>query len=288
MTPRIATRAGRAPSNYARRTGRRFIHAIGFEYEIQNGLKKAGKKQKSGLFASVVDFHPPGNHERCHHEGSKRESHENQLHGIENFKGVLGDKEGKAEYRRVADASGKGEASFHCGDSSTAGGSWQPERNAGMHIRLGYVIVKIEVQHMDENIEAFWAKFEKETGEKVLARTMSQYFATPKDRGDWGLLVLSPTGIRFRKTPGENWFASLFKASASSLTPSSEEDIFIPYASIEGISNPPRKFLDFLFGTPFLAIIIAFAKNGEAQEARFAVDPKGDFLEKLKEFAKKS
>jgi hypothetical protein len=139
---------------------------------------------------------------------------------------------------------------------------------------------------MDENVEAFWAKFEKETGEKVLARTMGQYFATPKDRGDWGLLVLSPTGIRFRKTPGENWFASLFKASSPSVTVGSEEDIFIPYASIAKISNPPRKFLDFLFGTPFLAIIISFAKNGEDQEARFAVDPKGDFYAKLEVFTK--
>jgi len=140
---------------------------------------------------------------------------------------------------------------------------------------------------MDETVEAFWEKFEKQTGEKVIARTMGQYFAAPKDRGDWGLLVLSPTGIRFRKTPGENWFASLFKASAPSVSLGSEEDIFIPFASITKISNPPRKFLDFLFGTPFLAIIIAFEKNGEGQEVRFAVDPKGDFYAKLEEFTKK-
>jgi hypothetical protein len=53
------------------------------------------------------------------------------------------------------------------------------------------------------------------------------------------------------------------------------------------ISNPPRKFLDFLFGTPFLAITIAFGQNGENKEVRFAVDPKGDFYRKLEEFAKK-
>lgn len=141
---------------------------------------------------------------------------------------------------------------------------------------------------MDETVEVFWANFEKQTGEKVIAKTMGQYFAAPKDRGDWGLLVLSPIGIRFRRTPGENWFASLFKASAPSVTIGSEADIFIPYASITNISNPPRKFLDFLFGTPFLAIIIAFEKNGEDQEVRFAVDPKGDFYAKLREITKKA
>lgn len=141
---------------------------------------------------------------------------------------------------------------------------------------------------MEENVEAFWAKFEQETGEKVLAKSMGQYFATPKDRGDWGLFVLSASGIRFRKTPGENWLASLFKTSSSSAAISGEEDIYIAYESIMSITSPPRKFLDFLFGTPFLTVTIAYAINEAKREARFAVDPKGEVLAKLKELAKKN
>ncbi len=135
---------------------------------------------------------------------------------------------------------------------------------------------------MDESVEAFWAGFERETGEKVLCRTMGQYFPSPKDRSDWGLLVLSPTGLRFRKTPGENWFASMFKSSASAVPSRSEDDLVIPYSSISRISLPPRKFLDFLFGTPFSAFTLYYRHEGEEKEARFAADPKSDFVARLR------
>lgn len=140
---------------------------------------------------------------------------------------------------------------------------------------------------MQESVEAFWANFEKETGEKVLAKTMGQYFSTPKDRGDWGLIVLSPTALRFRKTPSENWFASMFKASSVSVPTKSEADLVIPYASISKISTPSKKFLDFLFGSPYLVIIVSFQNEDGDHEGRFAVDPKGDFHAKLMDLAKK-
>lgn len=135
---------------------------------------------------------------------------------------------------------------------------------------------------MDESVEAFWAGFERETGEKVLCRTMGQYFPSPKDRSDWGLLVLSPSGLRFRKTPGENWFASMFKTSAPSVPVRSEDDLLIPFASILRVAVPPRKFLDFLFGTPFCAFTVYYHHEGEDKEARFAADPKSDILTRLR------
>ena len=110
---------------------------------------------------------------------------------------------------------------------------------------------------MENNVEAFWADFERETGEKVLARTMGQFFSSSKDRGDWGLLVLSPTGIRFRRTPGENWFASMFKTSSPPVSTKSVEDLVISYGSISSVTNPPKKFLDYLFGSPFLLMVIS-------------------------------
>lgn len=141
---------------------------------------------------------------------------------------------------------------------------------------------------MEESVEVFWANFEKETGEKVLARTMAQRFSSPKDRGDWGLLVLSPTGLRFRPTPGQNWFSSLFKASSAQVPSQANEDIFIPYVNIVGLQNPGRKFLDFLFGTPFLAFDIRFTSLTGEEQVRFAVDPKSDFLDSLKTMMKKA
>ncbi|MDP2790979.1 MAG: hypothetical protein Q8O15_04375 [Rectinemataceae bacterium] len=135
---------------------------------------------------------------------------------------------------------------------------------------------------MDESVEAFWAGFERETGEKALCRTMGQYFPSPKDRSDWGLLVLSPTGLRFRRTPGENWFASMFKASSPALSSRSEDDLVIPYPSIIRISLPPKKFLDFLFGTPFSAFTLYYHGEGGEKEARFAADPKSDIIARLR------
>ncbi len=141
---------------------------------------------------------------------------------------------------------------------------------------------------MEESVEVFWANFEKETGEKVLARTMAQRFSSPKDRGDWGLLVLSPTGLRFRPTPGQNWFSSLFKASSAPVPSAANEDVFITYSSMLSLQSPGRKFLDFLFGTPFLAFNIQYKNPAGEGHVRFAVDPKSDFLDTLKAMREKT
>jgi hypothetical protein len=136
---------------------------------------------------------------------------------------------------------------------------------------------------MEPSVEAFWNEFEREIGEKVLAKTMCQRFSSPGDRGDWGLLVLSPSSIRFRKTPGENWFSSIFKASSHEAPRKLEMDLCIPLDSIHSLIKPEKKFLDFLFGSPFLSISIAYGRMDEATTIRFAVDPKSDILRMLEE-----
>jgi hypothetical protein len=70
-----------------------------------------------------------------------------------------------------------------------------------------------------------------------------------------------------------------------------EADIVIPYADITRIAFPPKKFLDALFGSPFLVFSVFYkesgaAPEGEGCEARFAIDPKSDIPARLKEFAK--
>lgn len=136
---------------------------------------------------------------------------------------------------------------------------------------------------MEESVEAFWAKFEEETGEKTLARTMGQLFASPKDPGTWGLLVLSPMGLRFRPTPGQNWFASIFKATPAPVSQAQEDDLFVPFASMIEVSFPSRKFLDALFGSPFLAVRIRYGEASGEKELRLGVDPKSDFVSRLQE-----
>jgi len=145
---------------------------------------------------------------------------------------------------------------------------------------------------MDKSVEDFWEEFERLTGEKVLARTMGQSFSSPSDRGDWGLLVLSATCLRFRKTPGENWFATLFKAAKPKVPDEIEDDLVIPFSSITSIVSPERKFLDFLFGSPFFTFTVHYkagvpgeAGEGSVESIRFAVDPKNDFFPQLKKLS---
>jgi len=135
---------------------------------------------------------------------------------------------------------------------------------------------------MEVSVEAFWERFEQETGEKVIARTMCQRFSAPGDRGDWGLLVLSAASLRFRQTPGENWFASLFKASTLTTPATAAEDMIIPLSMIEEVRRPPRRFLDFLFGSPFMEITIVGAA-GSANGLRFGLDPKSELPTRLNE-----
>lgn len=139
---------------------------------------------------------------------------------------------------------------------------------------------------MEKSAEAFWADFERETGEKALAKTMGQIFLTKKDRGEWGLLVLSPTGLRFRKTPGESWLASLFRAESKPVSRSKEEDIFIPYRSIARLDRPPKRFFDFLFGSPFLSFVVETNEEGGAGRYCFSVDPKNDFFSLLERLSR--
>jgi hypothetical protein len=130
---------------------------------------------------------------------------------------------------------------------------------------------------METSAEEFWSRYEAEVGEKVLARTMGQSFFSNKDKGDWGLVVLTEGALRFRRTPGESWFASLFRSSSLSPIPAkAEEDIAIPLEVIHSVSSPKRRFLDFLFGGPFLMLTVAYDTEKGKEEIRFAVDPKSD------------
>ena len=135
---------------------------------------------------------------------------------------------------------------------------------------------------MDMSVEEFWQNYEREIGEKVLSRTMAQCFVSAKDRVDWGLLVLSASALRFRKTPGENWFSSLFRASSPKIQDTKVENTTIPFTSISSISDPPKKLLDILFGSPFSQFIVHYADLAGEKALRFAVDPKCDLVAKLK------
>lgn len=136
---------------------------------------------------------------------------------------------------------------------------------------------------MNTEIEAFWDRFEKECGERVLRKTMAQRFLSPSDRGDWGLLVLTDHSLRFRKTPGENWFASLFKAATPPPPPENPDlDLVIHRSDLVSVQAPPRKILDFLFGSPFAGFIVTYKSEGGIEKnVRFALDQRDGFREDI-------
>ncbi len=134
---------------------------------------------------------------------------------------------------------------------------------------------------MQSDVEAFWSDFEKEIGEKILSRTMCQHFNSKKSQGEWGLLVLTASTVRFRPTPGENWFQSLFKMSAPKVTKEPLEDIVLPLGAISSLEFPKKHFLDFLFSPPFTIITLRYTACDEARELRLGIDIKAELYNML-------
>ncbi|MFZ2635583.1 MAG: hypothetical protein WAZ99_01685 [Rectinemataceae bacterium] len=136
---------------------------------------------------------------------------------------------------------------------------------------------------MEESAELYWQRFETETGEKVIAKTMGQCFTSAKDRGDWGLAILTEKHFFFRKIAGQNWLSGLFKASSTGKEPERIEDMVFALSEISGIGEPRRSLFDRIFGTPFSVFTIKRFSEPEGEPLRFSVDPKGGFLQALQD-----
>jgi len=134
---------------------------------------------------------------------------------------------------------------------------------------------------MKTDIEAFWAEFEKEVGEKILSKTMCQHFSSMKSQGEWGLLVLTSSSIRFRPTPGENWFQSLFRIAPPKVREEPIADIILSKDSIDNIELPKKRFLDFLFSPPFTLITVFYTVDNETRTIVLGIDPKSEFFKRI-------
>jgi hypothetical protein len=135
---------------------------------------------------------------------------------------------------------------------------------------------------MDDSVQAFWDAFERDTGEKVSARTMGQYL--PAESGAkplWGLLVLTDSSLRFRPTPGENWFAGLFKNTPSVVSNRQEDDIRIPLEAILQISSPRKSLVDRIFGTSMDSFELRIDRAGREECLKFLLDPRNEVTPRL-------
>ncbi|HOE99635.1 MAG TPA: hypothetical protein PLE76_08430 [Rectinema sp.] len=134
---------------------------------------------------------------------------------------------------------------------------------------------------MQTDVEAFWATFEKEIGDKIISKTMGQHFSSKKSQGEWGLLVLTASSIRFRPTPGENWFQSLFRMAAPKVPEEPASDIVLPLTMIKSIELPKKHFFDFLFSPPFTIFTLRYRFGDEEHSVLLGADPKSELFAKL-------
>jgi hypothetical protein len=127
---------------------------------------------------------------------------------------------------------------------------------------------------MADEAAEFWSNFEKETGEKVEARSIGEFFrAAGNDIGVWGLLVLTDKSFRFKHMPGENWIMSLFKRMDRSSEKKEIIDIVIPRESIIAVNSPKGGFWARLLGPAFPRFSIASRAEGGEELHAFSVDP---------------
>lgn len=134
---------------------------------------------------------------------------------------------------------------------------------------------------MQSEVEAFWSDFEKEIGEKILSKTMCQHFSSQKSQGEWGLLVITESAVRFRPTPGENWFQSLFRMSSPKVPQEPREDIVVPMEAISALELPKKHFFDFLFSPPFTVITLRYSVGGEERKILLGIDTKAELYRML-------
>jgi hypothetical protein len=138
---------------------------------------------------------------------------------------------------------------------------------------------------MADEAAEFWSAFETETGEKVAARGMGEYFKVAgESSGLWGLVVLTDKSFRFKHMPSESWISSLFKRVDKSSAPRVPVEITIPLGDIVALNSPKRSLLARFFGPAFPRFTvagIAAQAAGEEKTYHFSVDPTGGFLAAL-------
>jgi hypothetical protein len=138
---------------------------------------------------------------------------------------------------------------------------------------------------MADEAAEYWKTFETETGEKVEARAIGEYYKElDGSTGLWGLLVLTDKSFRFKHMPSENWISSLFKRMDRSSAPKVPIEITIAREDIVDFDSPKRGFLARLFGPAFPRFTISGRSTlGEGGEQRyvFSVDSSGGFVAAL-------
>jgi hypothetical protein len=131
---------------------------------------------------------------------------------------------------------------------------------------------------MADEATEFWDTFEKETGEKVEARSIGEWYEEGDKRpGVWGLLVLTDKAFRFRHMPSDNWLTSLFRR-ADKAKRDQALDIVLTRELVSAVIVPKRSFLGKLFGPAFPRFAVKTQEAEGEKHYVFSADPTNGFI----------
>jgi hypothetical protein len=137
---------------------------------------------------------------------------------------------------------------------------------------------------MADEAAEFWSAFERETGEKVEARSIGEYYKDGDGGiGLWGLLVLTDKSFRFKHMPSDNWLMALFKRADRGSGPKEAFDLAIPRDDIVALIPPKRGFIARLFGPAFPHFSLKRRGHESEESYIFAADPSSGLIAALAE-----
>ena len=129
---------------------------------------------------------------------------------------------------------------------------------------------------MADEMTEFWSAFEKETGEKVEAKSEGRWFRAPGDNAvPEGLLILTDKSFRFKYVPET---VRPFMSSRTSLEREDRAEFVVNRGDIVSVHAPKRGFFRRLAGPVFPRCSVVVREKGGEKTYVFSVDPSSGLI----------
>lgn len=136
---------------------------------------------------------------------------------------------------------------------------------------------------MADEVQEFWKEFERETGERVVARSEGMWYHVPTtDIGTEGLLILTNKSFRFKYVP-DTQKSILGMGLSSGLNVIDESEFIVARSDVVSMLGPKRGFFAMLFRRAMPRCSIVARERGAASERTYAfsADPSSGLIAAL-------